>query len=407
MSTQAVANALELQRAEDRRRALRALLLRPQLTAADEAFALVRRHADVLRPWLLRETGWVLQVERDSARLFKRPADLRDDSRGAPNFERRRYVLLCLACAVLERAEAQISLRGLGDELMRMAAAPELTACGYSFVLEHAHERRELVHVCRFLIEWGALARVAGDEEAFISRAADSGSDALYDVHRRVLANLLACARGPSTFAPGNAPGDLPARLAALVDEYVAEGPDARRTALRHGLARRLLDDPVVYFDELDPEAREYLVHQRGLLCARLSEATDLVAEQRAEGVALVDPDGELSDARLPAEGTLSHATLLVAQYLVEALQGDGERFITEAQVAAFVRTAADQYGRYWRKAEREPGAEQALAHAALEQLRRLRLISVLDGAVRARPALARYALGEPIIRSSAQMSLI
>jgi len=47
----------------------------------------------------------------------------------------------------------------------------------------------------RLLLELGVLARVAGDEEAFMREA----GDALYDVERRVLAVLLAAPHGPST----------------------------------------------------------------------------------------------------------------------------------------------------------------------------------------------------------------
>jgi uncharacterized protein (TIGR02678 family) len=405
VSARSLASALELNQADERRRALRALLMRPLLSAKDEEFMLVRRHADALRLWLARELGWTLLVEQSSARLFKRPADLLDGTRGAAGFDRRRYVLLCLSCSVLERSEAQITLQNLGDELMRAAAEPDLTGRGFSFTLDHASERRDLVHVCRFLIDCGALAQVAGDEEAFVSRAGTRGSDALYDVHRRVLANLLACVRGPSTFAPGSAPEQLEGRLATLVDEYVPEGVEGQRTAIRHRLARRLLDDPVVYFDELSDGEREYFVNQRGLLAARLAEACDLQPELRAEGAALIDPDGELSDARLPAEGTLSHATLLVAEYLAKQLAGGGARFVPETEVAIFLRSAADTYGRFWRKAEREPGAEHALARAALGQLHKLKLIALRDGTVRARPALARYGLGKPELRE-VQLSL-
>ena len=134
---------------------------------------------------------------------------------------------------------------------------------------------------------------------------------------------------------------------------------------------------------------------------------SNLVAEQRAEGVALVDPDGELSDVQLPAEGTLSHATLLVAEYLAEQLRAEPARFVPEPEVALFVRRAADSFGRYWRKAEREPGSETALASEALGALEKLRLVSWQDGFVRARPALARYGLGEPKIRPARQLGLI
>jgi uncharacterized protein (TIGR02678 family) len=407
MSSRALESGLANLRLAERQRALRALLMRPLMTAADPDFATVRSHAEELRPWLLRETGWVLHVERDSARLFKRPADLLDGTRGAPGFDRRRYVLLCLACAVLERAEAQITLRNLGDELMRMAADPALAAAGFRFALDQAHERRDLVHVCRFLVGSGALARVAGDEEAFVHQASSQSTDALYDVHRRLLSGLLACVRGPSTYTSDSEPKELQARLSALAHEPLFDSAEARRTGLRHALSRRLLDDPVVYLDELDPETRDYFVGQRGPLAARLAEAADLVAEQRAEGVALIDPDAELSDVKLPAEGTLSHATLLVAQYLAEQLRLEPARFVPEPEVAAFVRRAADDFGRYWRKAERDPGSETALAREALAELERLKLVSFRNGHVRARPALSRYALGEPLIKPLQQLGLI
>jgi uncharacterized protein (TIGR02678 family) len=402
------ADVLSRQRAEEKERALRALLMRPLLTAEHEDFAIVRRHADELRPLLLRETGWFLVVERDCARLLKRPADLTDPTRGAQGFDRRRYVLLCLACAALERAEVQITLRNLGEELMRLSTEPELATAGFRFGLDQAHERRDLVNVCRFLVGCGVLARVAGDEEGFVIEGSARQSDALYDVRRRVLSHLLACVRGPSTFLAEHEPRELTDRLSALVDEGpLVDTDEGRRSALRHGLARRLLDDPVVYFDELDDEARDYFVNQRGPLCARLAEATGLVPEQRAEGSALIDPDGELSDARLPAEGTVAHATLLVAEYLARALRDDATRFVPESEVAVFVREAADTYGRYWRKAEREPGAETALAREALEQLRRLGLVTLNQGTVRARPALARYAIAAPIVAEKRQLSLL
>lgn len=68
------------------------------------------RHANALRDWFSQTAVWVLHIERDCARLYKRAADLDDPSRGAPGFERRRYVLFCLACLALERADPQITL---------------------------------------------------------------------------------------------------------------------------------------------------------------------------------------------------------------------------------------------------------------------------------------------------------
>lgn len=193
-----LASALARHEEAEREQALRALLMRPLMTSADPDFPAVRRHADTLRQWFTRECGWVLRVDRDLARLYKRATDTSDATRGVPDFDRRRYVLLCLVCAVLERADPQITLKTLGDRLLELAADPALETRGFTFTLERLHERRELVHVCEYLLGLGVLVRVAGDEESFVQQA----GDALYDIQRRVLAALLACTRGPPPMAP-------------------------------------------------------------------------------------------------------------------------------------------------------------------------------------------------------------
>ena len=392
---------------DELRSAVRALLMTPLMTPAHEDFPAVRRHADTLRDWFAREAGWMLHVEREGARLYKRPADLVDATRGLEAYDRRRYVLLCLACAVLERAEAQITLRLLGERLLHLAADPALASRGFTFTLSAHHERRELVAVCSTLLELGVLQRVVGDEDAFV-RVGGEQADALYDVQRRALAGMLAAVRGPSTWMPEEAPVTLDERLHGLVDEYVADSDEGRRTALRHQLSRRLLDDPVVYTAMLEPEVRAYFVNQRGAMAARLCDATGLSAEQRAEGLALVDEAGALTDVAMPAEGTDAHATLLVAEFLATGLRqsmNDGEpmstRFTPEDEIAVFLRKARERYGRYWRKSAREPSAERELAATAIEQLQKLQLIERSAGTVRPLPALARFALGDAQIREA------
>ena len=382
-----------MQEAEERERALRALLMRPLMPAGDPALELVRRHAAYLRDWFGRETGWNLQVERQCARLYKRAAAIDDATRGLPDFDQDRYVLLCLACAVLERAESQITLRALGERLLEAAADPDLASCGFTFSLEGARERRALVGVCRLLLELGVLMRVAGDEEGFVNQS----GDVLYDVHRRVLARLPAGTRGASLIAMTQADLDFNGRLAALVDEYVPDSPEGKRMALRHRLARRLLDDPVVYHDDLTEEEREYLVSQRGPMAYRLAQAAGLSAELRAEGLALVDADGELSDQQLPAVGTEAHATLLVAEHLARTARATPERIHALPELAAYLRAAADRYGRFWRKDAREAGAETALATEAVNRLAALRLVRRLEHGVQALPALHRYAIAEAL----------
>ena len=392
------------------RTALRGLLMTPLMSPAHEDFAAVRRQAEGLRDWFARETGWVLHVEREGARLYKRPADLSDATRGLPGYDKRRYVLLCLACAVLERADAQITLRLLGERLLLLAAEPLLAARAFSFTLGAQNERRELVAVCRTLLTLGVLQRVAGDEDGFVQAGGDQ-ADALYDVQRRALAGMLAAVRGPSTWTPEEAPISLDERLHALVAEHVADSDDARRTLLRHRLARRLLDDPVVYGALLDAPTLAYFMNQRGAMATRLGEAAGLAAEQRAEGLALVDEAGELTDVAMPAEGTEAHATLLVAEYLAAGYRNELRRPaaigdaapapIREQDIVSLLRDAKESHGRYWRKSAREPGAERELGALAIDRLARLQLVVREAGSVRALPALARFALGKAEVRAA------
>ena len=391
--SQRIVHQQRLQQQDEMRSALRALLMTPLMGAGHEALALVRRHAEPLRDWFQAQAGWPLLVERDGARLLKRPGDLADPSRGLPRYDRQRYVLLCLACAVLERAEAQITLRALGERLLSVAADPLLSARGFTFALQSQGERRALVAVCQTLLGLGVLHRVAGDEDGFVQGLAQQG-DALYDVHRSALAGLLAAVRGPSTWPAGEGPVELEDRLASLVHELVPDSDEGRRNALRQRLVRRLLDDPVVYLDELDDTARAYFINQRGPLAARLADATGLVAEQRAEGTALTDDGAELSDIALPAEGTDAHATLLVAEHLAARLRQGDRSAVPVQDIEVFLAHARATHGRYWRKQAREPGGEQALTVTALQRLAQLQLLRLQGGLVSARPAIARYTLG-------------
>lgn len=397
-SGQRITEQQRRQQQDEFRQALRALLMEPLMGALHPQLPLVRRHAEALRDWFQAQAGWPLLVERDGARLFKHPADLADSTRGLPRFDKARYVLLCLACAVLERAEVQISLRAIGERLLALAADPLLQARGFAFGLQSQAERRALVAVCQTLLALGVLQRVAGDEDAYVQGLAQQG-DALYDVRRRALAGVLAAVRGPSSWPTGQAPVGLDERLAALSQSLLPDSDEGRRQALRQGLVRRLLDDPVVYLEDLGEAERAYFVNQRGALAARLAEATGLSAEHRAEGSALTDDGAELSDVALPAEGTEAHATLLVAEHLAARLRGGDAAPVAVADIAAFLAAARAQHGRYWRKAAREPGGEHELADAALQRLARLQLLRRQDGQVLARPAIARYRLAPIVVQ--------
>ncbi|MFD8206249.1 TIGR02678 family protein [Streptomyces sp. NPDC059695] len=394
--TTPLAEVLDGQHAAELRKAARALLKQPLLLArgryADE-FRLARRHASELREWFDRNTGWALQVDTEAARLRKNPGVLtdpthpvRDTTRGAAPFTRRRYVLLCLALAALERGEAQIALGRLADQIVLDAADPRLAATGIEFALERRDERLDLAVVVRLLLDLGVLRRVAGEEEAYVSGA----GDVLYDVERRVLAGLLASRRGPST-VHAEAFDD---RLAELVAETALDSDELRFRAMRRSLTRRLLDDPVLYYDDLSDAELGYLTRQRGFLTARITELTGLVAEVRAEGIAMVDPEDDLTDLRMPEQGTYGHVTLLLAEHLAAA---GGPVELDE--LALRTRELASQHGGFWSKSAREPGMETELVEQAVARLTALGLVSRTPYAVVVRPALARYSVGETVIR--------
>jgi uncharacterized protein (TIGR02678 family) len=383
-----------------RQAALRALLAKPLLVAPGdgESLLLVRRHLQALSGWLRRETGWRLVADAETARLFKTAplaCDATHPARGHNRepFSRRRYVVLCLALSALARADAQTTLGGLADDVLTAAAEPSLAAVGFRLTLDNRSDRADLVAVVRLLLSWDVLSRVAGDEDAYLS----AGADVLYDVRRPVLSVLLTGSRGPSTITARA----FEARLVELTAEPVAETDELRNQALRRTLTRRLLDEPVVYYDELTEDERAYLVAQRHNIAGRISEATGLLPELRAEGIAMVDPDDDLTDVRMPEQRTDGHVTLLVAEYLA------GRARAPRAELVAFVRRAAQAHASYWRKGVTDPGAEAGLLDIALEKLTALHLIEVdtevtRDGTgttISSRPAIARFALAEPTIR--------
>ncbi|HUF91586.1 MAG TPA: TIGR02678 family protein [Candidatus Limnocylindria bacterium] len=381
--------------AGERRQALRALLRRPLLSAAGASsaeFGLVRRHAGWLREWLARHPGWMLQIDGETARLRKTPADLADATRparepgtGAP-FSRRRYVILCLALAALERADRQTALGRLADDVVALASAdPALAAAGMSFTLTGQDQRRDVVHVMRFLLDLRVLVRVHGDEQQYLS----GRGDVLYNVNRPALAAMLNVRRGPSTI-------DEPAldrRLEALVDEPVPDTDDGRNRRLRSRLTRRLLDDPVVYYDALTGDERAYLSSQRAFVVGQIEEATGLVPEIRREGIAMVDEPGDLTDLGLPEEGTEGHLTLLLAEHLAGCARRDGPVAVGHAALRRHVAGLIARYRVYWRKDAGEPGAENALTEQTIERLEALRLVRRTDDGVVPLSGLGRYAI--------------
>ncbi len=397
MSDQLTTALLEADQ-RDLRRAARALLRRPLLLARDdpETFRVVRQQATPLRDWFEQNSGWRLHIDAEVARLFKRVGMAPDGTHPAREprselpFGRRRYVLICLALSVLERADQQITLGRLAEGIIVAASDQRLAAAGVTFELSGRGERADLVAVVRFLLELGVLARVAGDEDAFMRET----GDVLYDIERRVMAVLISAARGPSTITAES----FAERLDALVAETEPASAELRNRATRHRLMRSLLDEPVIYYDELSDAERAYLTAQRALLTARAGELTGLLPEIRAEGIAMVDRRDELTDVRMPEIGTDGHVALLIGEELAAH-----DRDVGVEELRALVRRLAQEHRSYWRRSTREPGAEIALVEHALERLGALRLVRRDGDRVHPLPALGRFGLDTPTIAQFAE----
>jgi uncharacterized protein (TIGR02678 family) len=374
---------------DERRQAVRLLLSRPLVGATGpdpDAFALVRRHAAWLREWFDDQLGYRLVVETDLARLHKRPAPgglpRPARTRSGTPFDGRRYALLCLVLAALERAELQTTLSTLAEEVKLLAASEAVRP----LELERHTERQSFVDAVRLLVEHGVLQLTDGDDTEFV----EGRGDALYDVDGRRLAQLLS--------AP--VPVDLEGPEDLEVDVYPHTDEGANRR-LRHRLMRRLVEEPVLYVEHLDEAERAYLASQRHFLVTRAAEATGLDAEVRREGVALLDDGGRMSDAAFPGQGTVAHAALLLAEHLAQRARragaADGAR--TTVPLAELYGVAGEllaRYGRYWSKAYREDAAgPDRLLEDALDRLEALALLVREPEGVEPLPAIARYRVEE------------
>lgn len=390
-------DALDQLRLDDRRKALRALLRKP-LLLADEPndaldFARVRRHADELREWFSRHAGWSLDITAEFARLRKLPTDLRDNTRPAIDvrtgepFTRRRYILLSLALAVLARAERQTTLGRVADQILILwNEDPAFSDAGLTFRMETYDERRDLVQVVRLLLLWRVLRRVDGSEDRFVH---DRAADVLYNVRHIVLARLLAARRAPSLVTAQ----DFEARLSAMVEEPSADTNEERIRRTRIALVRRLLDDPVVYYDELGPAEKAYVSRQRWHLLNQLVDATGFEAEERMEGVALADPFGDCSDVGMPEEGTDGHATILVAEFLALRRVQSQNAMVSFGTIADFLAARAKEHCRHWRHDVLKPGSEYDFARKVVARLAGLGLVRLIDGAVLPMAAIHRFRL--------------
>lgn len=396
MST--LAGHLARQEGEEVSRAIRVLLATPFLAAERDqaAFDVIRRRQARLAEWFERNCGWRLHVDTRQryARLVKvgdrpdptRPAR-RQRSTRAP-FDRRRYALLCVVAGELLAAPATTIALLAGRVTEATAADPELP----TFDPTRREERAAFVDALKFLERYQVVRAVDGLTDSFVD-----GADVkvLYRVDTGRLLRLLAAPVPPSRVDAFDLGGLLREQRygdASDPDAEVAEGQ--RNLWLRHSITRRLLDEPVLYYDDLTEAQRAYLATPTGRRVVRqAAQEAGFVLEDRAEGMLLVDPDGLATDDRFPGERNhVKHAALLLLDRLVAAGGGGATTLDLEAHVAELLERFPA-----WARIYQSDGGAARLVADAIEVLCGFGLACRTADGVRARPAAARYALrGSP-----------
>jgi uncharacterized protein (TIGR02678 family) len=382
-------SAFEARSRDERQQAARALLTAHLLPVDHQAFPLVRRHADALKRDFSDLCGYKLHVTADYGRLYKRvdPAAVRpmpmppvtkterqhDSIDDRKVIDRNRIVFIMLSCAVLERTSTrQIPIGDLADRVKRTGAAQQI-----DIDWTVAATRSLLTDAIEWLLSLGVLIEHAGSTDAF--RRHDDTNEALYNINRKRLASLLDDPlRVLSTATPDQLADDT--HLYAPTEE----GDNQR---LKHRLARRLIENPVLYLDGLTDRERAYFLSQRARLENGVSALLGVQVERRADGTAVVVRERELTDRPFPARSNRKQITLL----LCRPLSDTGQRTLPRHVVDEHVRSLLVEHGDRWSLSPDDPADVAQAAADALRLLGELDLVAFDGDDVVIRPALHRF----------------
>ncbi|MFB6891115.1 DUF2398 family protein [Kitasatospora sp. NPDC056327] len=389
--------------AAERRIAARLLLAHPLVTASGphaDGFPLIRRHRDWLTERFDSLLGYRLVVGPWHARLHKAGPGpgaarrLEHPVTGA-RFTPGGYAQLALALALLVDAPERLPLGRLLAAMRAADPGPAVPAAGGP--APAAAHRADLAMALAVLADWQVLAGLPAELPADRSAesVADPSAELAGDRADAAGAGVLTVDRELARAVPAGPPA-LADDAADLVRRAAAAGPG---TAVR----RRLAENPAVLTTDLTEEQRAWLREHRHSGPAALAEFLGLEVEQRAEGVALLDPAEELTDLALSGSGTAAQAALLLVERLVEEVRplpgedAGGDVPVPDALIDGVLGDIADEYGlpAGWRRdylADRT-----ALRRDALDLLHRMGLITPAPRGTRPpgwllRAPAARYA---------------
>jgi uncharacterized protein (TIGR02678 family) len=382
-------SATALQAEEERRIALRALLAEPFVGAEESVFKLVRRHDAELARRCTELLGYQLHVTPSFARLVKTPTErsvrrgtrvppsgpsARDRSKDEwPRLSDRGVVLLFLTLAALERGGQQTVIGELAKDVADTGARADRPL---RVDFDNRPERTAFGDGLELLCHWGVLQLMHGRRGTFANRIQeDDDSEALFTVDRRRLALVLK---------------DPFAALAAHTSEDLGQEPEAatqeaRTRQIRHRLARRLVEDPVLYLDECTEDERAYFVSQRSNLERRVEDWIGLAVERRAEGTAALEAGRELTDLPFPAGSTVKQLALLLCEWL------PGEREASWSDLRRVVRALLARHERHWNRSPDDDEAVDTMLEQSASLLIDLALVARSPTGLRARPLCGRF----------------
>jgi len=359
--------------------ACRHLVSRPLVLAErdPDAFALIRRHEHALDRWFTQRFGYRLQVTADTARLFKstwvphrRP--LMTAGGTSRPLTQREYTLLALALAAVAAGPDVISLRDLLHEI-RSAA----TDAGVALTNEVA-DRRTVVVALKWMVDHGLAEEMHDHIDRY---AADEDADAVLRIRPDRVALL-----------------PLPVLATAESAAELVERSEARVATSRAWMRCQLLEDPVLYRSDLDHAEWAELRRRLSEETAIFFEMFDVTIEARAEGLAIIDEDGRLTDTVFPRTGTVGHAALLLLAQATADREPKAEAaagaVLDRGDVDAIVTGLVNGHRKYWSQLAEEP---TRLTDAVLNLLEDHHLVADEGDVVVLLPAAWRYGIDEVV----------
>ena len=230
-------------------------------------------------------------------------------SRSGRPFDRRRLAYLCLVLASFQRSRVEISLADLVRAFTPAANAID----GLGFDPTVTAHKAAVVDVLDWLADRGALRLSDGSLESWAADA--ERGDALYDIDHDICAAL---------FRPARPVQHLTSAAGLLDSTFVSAKRSAQREAAAQRAARALLEYPVVYYAQVEPEIAEAL-RQPGV-AESLTRLTGLAAERRAEGIMLADAGGRFTDRPFPGRGgAVNRAAGLLLAKIADLIEDPGE----------------------------------------------------------------------------------